>query len=202
MSMVAVVLAAGESTRMGRPKPLLECAGETFLERIVRTLGQLDGLDARFVVLGHEAAHVRRTVDFDDTVAVTHRGYRQGMLSSLKAGAKAALKELPDLEALLVCLVDQPLVQAETYAALLNAYQPDKDDVVIAAYAGEHGHPVVLARSFLERLLADARSGNLGEFIQAHAARRRYVDCDDPAVVQNINTPEAYEALTQPEESR
>lgn len=202
MSLGAVVLAAGESTRMGRPKPLLEFAGETFLERILRTLGQLDGLDARCVVLGHEAAKIRRAADLEGAVVLTHRGYRQGMLSSLKAGAKAALRELPDLEALLVCLVDQPLVQAETYAALLNAFQPEKDDVVIAAYSGEHGHPVVLARPFVERLLADSRSGNLGEFIEAHAARRRYVDCDDPAVVQNVNTPEAYEALTQPEESR
>jgi CTP:molybdopterin cytidylyltransferase MocA len=202
MSLGAVVLAAGESTRMGRPKPLLEFAGETFLERILRTLGQLDGLDARCVVLGHEAAKIRRAADLEGAVVLTHRGYRQGMLSSLKAGAKAALKELPDLEALLVCLVDQPLVQAETYAALLNAFQPEKDDVVIAAYAGEHGHPVVLARPFVERLLGDSKSGNLGEFIEAHAARRRYVDCDDPAVVQNVNTPEAYEALTQPEESR
>jgi len=202
MSLGALVLAAGESTRMGRPKPLLEFAGETFLERILRTLGQLDGLDARCVVLGHEAAKVRRAADLEGAVVLTHRGYRQGMLSSLKAGAKAALRELPDLEALLVCLVDQPLVQAETYAALLNAFQPEKDDVVIAAYAGEHGHPVVLARPFVERLLGDSKSGNLGEFIEKHAARRRYVDCDDPAVVQNVNTPEAYEALTQPEESR
>ena len=202
MSLGALVLAAGESTRMGRPKPLLEFAGETFLERILRTLGQLDGLDARCVVLGHEAAKIRRAADLEGAVVLTHRGYRQGMLSSLKAGAKAALRELPDLEALLVCLVDQPLVQAETYAALLNAFQPEKDDVVIAAYAGEHGHPVVLARPFVERLLADSKSGNLGEFIEAHAARRRYMDCDDPAVVQNVNTPEAYEALTQPEESR
>lgn len=202
MSLGALVLAAGESTRMGRPKPLLEFAGETFLERILRTLGQLDGLDARCVVLGHEAAKIRRAADLEGAVVLTHRGYRQGMLSSLKAGAKAALRELPDLEALLVCLVDQPLVQAETYAALLNAFQPEKDDVVIAAYAGEHGHPVVLARPFVERLLGDSKSGNLGEFIEKHAARRRYVDCDDPAVVQNVNTPEAYEALTQPEESR
>jgi CTP:molybdopterin cytidylyltransferase MocA len=202
VSLVALVLAAGESTRMGgRPKPLLEHAGETFLERILRTLGQLEGLDARLVVLGHQATAVRHAIDWGEAHAITHRGYRQGMLSSLKAGARAALKELPDLEALMVVLVDQPLVQAETYAALLNAFQPDKDDVVIASYGGEHGHPVVLARPFVEHLLADGRAGSLGEFIERHAARRRYVDCDDPAVVQNVNTPEAYEALRQPEES-
>lgn len=201
MSLAAIVLAAGESARMGKPKPLLEIAGETFLERILRTLDQLEGLDLRVAVLGHQATQVRRAVEFHGAQAITFRGYRQGMLSSVKAGARAALKMAPDLEAVILCFVDQPLVQAETYAALLNAYQPDKDDAVIASYGGEHGHPIVLARAFLERLLDDTASETLAAFIETQQARRRFLDCDDPAVVQNVNTPEAYEALQQPEES-
>lgn len=201
MSLAAIVLAAGESARMGKPKPLLEVAGETFLERILRTLDQLEGLDLRVAVLGHQATAVRRAVEFHGAQAITFRGYRQGMLASIKAGARAVLKMAPDLEAAILCFVDQPLVQAETYAALLNAYQPDKDDVVIASYGGEHGHPIVLARPFLERLLDDTASETLATFIETQQARRRFLDCDDPAVVQNVNTPEAYEALQQPEET-
>ena len=201
MSLAAIVLAAGESARMGKPKPLLEVAGETFLERILRTLDQLEGLDLRVAVLGHQATAVRRAVEFHGAQAITFRGYRQGMLASIKAGARAVLKMAPDLEAAILCFVDQPLVQAETYAALLNAYQPDKDDVVIASYGGEHGHPIVLARPFLERLLDDTASETLAAFIETQQARRRFLDCDDPAVVQNVNTPEAYEALQQPEET-
>ena len=201
MSLAAIVLAAGESARMGKPKPLLEVAGETFLERILRTLDQLEGLDLRVAVLGHQATAVRRAVEFHGAQAITFRGYRQGMLASIKAGARAVLKMAPDLEAAILCFVDQPLVQAETYAALLNAYQPDKDDVVIASYGGEHGHPIVLARPFLERLLDDTASETLAAFSETQQARRRFLDCDDPAVVQNVNTPEAYEALQQPEET-
>jgi len=201
VSLAAIVLAAGESARMGKPKPLLEVAGETFLERILRTLDQLEGLDLRVAVLGHQATAVRRAVEFHGAQAITFRGYRQGMLASIKAGARAVLKMAPDLEAAILCFVDQPLVQAETYAALLNAYQPDKDDVVIASYGGEHGHPIVLARPFLERLLDDTASETLATFIETQQARRRFLDCDDPAVVQNVNTPEAYEALQQPEET-
>jgi len=201
VSLAAIVLAAGESARMGKPKPLLEVAGETFLERILRTLDQLEGLDLRVAVLGHQATAVRRAVEFHGAQAITFRGYRQGMLASIKAGARAVLKMAPDLEAAILCFVDQPLVQAETYAALLNAYQPDKDDVVIASYGGEHGHPIVLARPFLERLLDDTASETLAAFIETQQARRRFLDCDDPAVVQNVNTPEAYEALQQPEET-
>lgn len=201
MSLGAIVLAAGESARMGRPKPLLEIEGESFLERILRTLDQLEGLDMRVAVLGHQATQVRRAVEFHGAQAITFRGYRQGMLASLKAGGRAAIKLAPDLEAAILCLVDQPLVQAETYAALLNAFQFDKDDAVIASYGGEHGHPIVLARPFLDRLLDDTKSETLAAFIEAQQARRRFLDCDDPAVVQNVNTPEAYEALQQPEET-
>ena len=201
MSLAALILAAGESERMGRPKPLLEIAGETFLERILRTLGQLDGLDGRFAVLGHQASAVRRGCDMQGAMAFTFRGYRQGMLASIRAGARQVVRSMPDLEALLLVLVDQPMVEAETYAALLNAFQPDHDDVVLATYGGEHGHPIVLARPFLDRLLAEETTATLAEFIDQHATRRRYLDCDDPGVVQNVNTPEAYEALKQPEET-
>jgi molybdenum cofactor cytidylyltransferase len=197
----AVILAAGESARMGTPKPLLELAGETFLERILATLARLEGLGARLVVLGHRAGEVRQSVHFHGAVPFTHRGYRRGMLSSLQAGCKALLRRDGSLEAVLVCLVDQPFVEAETYAALLNAFQPESDDVVIASYHGDHGHPVVLARTLVDRLVDDRQAGSLKEFIEQYAEGRRYVDSDDPAVVQNVNTPEAYEALRQPEQS-
>ena len=71
MSLGALVLAAGESARMGKPKPLLEVAGETFLERILRTLDQLEGLDLRVAVLGHQATQVRRAVEFHGAQAIT-----------------------------------------------------------------------------------------------------------------------------------
>ena len=201
MSVHALVLAAGESSRMGRPKPLLELEGETFLERILATLARLEGLGTRLVVLGHKSSDVRRSIHFHGAVPYTHRGYRRGMFSSVQAGCKALLRRDAALEALLLCLVDQPLIEAETYAALLNAFQPERDDVVIASYHGDGGHPIVLARRLVDRLLEDRQSESLRAFIERHAEGRRYLDCDDPAVVANVNTPEAYEALKQPEES-
>jgi molybdenum cofactor cytidylyltransferase len=201
MSRCALVLAAGESTRMGRPKPLLEYDGEFFLERVVRTLARLDGVDSRLVVLGHKSSDIRHAVHFHGASAMTFRGFKQGMLASLKAGARMAIKRDSELEALLVCHVDQPLIEPHTYATLFNAFQPRHDDVVIATYHGEHGHPVILGRDLIEEMLADRGSQSLSDFIESHARGRRYVDCDDPAVTQNINTPEAYQALHQPEET-
>jgi molybdenum cofactor cytidylyltransferase len=201
MSRCALVLAAGESARMGRPKPLLEYDGEFFLERILRTLARLDGVDSRLVVLGHKASEIRHAVHFHGASAMTFRGYRQGMLASLKAGMRSAIKRDQELEALMVCHVDQPLVEPHTYATLFNAYQPRHDDVVVASYHGEHGHPVIVGRDLMEELLAERKCESLREFIEQQARGRRYIDCDDPAVVQNINSPEAYQAMNQPEES-
>lgn len=201
MSVHALVLAAGESSRMGSPKPLLELEGETFLERILATLARLEGLGTRLVVLGHKSTEVRRGVHFHGAVPYTHRGHKRGMFSSVQAGCKALLRREPSLEAVLLCHVDQPLVEAETYAALLNAFQPDRDDVVVASYHGDHGHPIVLARRLVERIVTEKKSESLRAFIAENAEGRRYLDCDDPAVMANVNTPEAYEALSLPEES-
>ena len=85
--------------------------------------------------------------------------------------------------------------------AIFRQVDANRDDVVVASYHGDHGHPIVLARRLAERLVSERKSESLREFIAEHAEGRRYLDCDDPAVVGNVNTPEAYEALRQPEES-
>ena len=87
-------------------------------------------------------------------------------------------------------------VLPETYERVSESYQPDRDDVVFAAFQGEGGHPVLLSRSLVERLGDVAQAApvedTLAEFLEAHAERRRYVDAQDPAVLININTPDAY----------
>jgi len=155
VTIAAVVLAAGASSRMGSPKALLEFGGETFLGRILRTLSVVEGVGARLAVLGHESARVRRGVRFAGASPVTCRGWRRGMLTSLRCGVGAALQEDPGLAALLVCHVDQPLLRASTHARLVRAFRAGRGDVLVATHAGRRGHPVLLARPFLDRLLGD-----------------------------------------------
>jgi CTP:molybdopterin cytidylyltransferase MocA len=192
----AIVLAAGASDRMGASKPLLKIGDATFLERILTDLDAVPQVGACVVVLGAKAQVVKDSVDFGHATPVIHRGYKEGMFSSVRAGARALLRRLPDLEAALVCLVDMPLVKVETYERVAESFQPERDDVVFAAYQGEGGHPVLLARWLVERLGDVARAApvedTLAEFLDAHAERRRYVDAQDPAVLININTPDAY----------
>jgi molybdenum cofactor cytidylyltransferase len=106
----ALVLAAGESKRMGMPKPLLRFGNTTFLAQIVSVLQQSE-VDGVTVVLGAQAARIRASADLAGVDVVMNEDYRNGQLSSLTAG----LKSLPSqAEALLLCLVDNPLITGAT----------------------------------------------------------------------------------------
>ena len=196
MSFGAILLAAGISDRMGSSKPLLKIGETTFVEHILDQIEAVPAIEETVVVLGARAQLIRDAVDFGKATAIQHRGYKEGMFSSVRAGARAILRKLPQLEGVLVCLVDMPLVEAETYLRVVEAYQPEKDDVVLAAHQGESGHPILLSRALIDRLgdvsLAAPAEDTLAEFIEAHAERRRYVEAHDPNVLVNINTPDAY----------
>jgi molybdenum cofactor cytidylyltransferase len=199
----AIVLAAGSSDRMGTPKPLLHIDGQTFLEHILDQLDSVTDIAATVVVLGAKAAAIRDAVELGRAVPITHRGYKLGMFSSIQAGARALVRKLPDLDGAMVVLVDMPMVRNETYVRLVEAYQGDHDDAVLAAYQGEAGHPVLLSRALALRLadtaLAAPAEETLAQFLEAHAERRRYVDAHDPAVLININTPAAYHTHLGPD---
>lgn len=203
MSFGAIVLAAGASDRMGAAKPLLHIAGTTFLEHILDHLDAVPELETTIVVLGAKAQAIKETVEMGRAVAVHHRGYKLGMFSSVRAGARALVRRMPEVEGALVVLVDMPLVRGETYGTILDAFQPLHDDAVLAAYQGEAGHPVLLSRNLVLRLadtgLADPVEDTLSEFLDAHAERRRFVDAHDPAVLVNINTPDAYKTHLGPD---
>jgi len=196
VSFGAIVLAAGASERMGASKPLLRIGQTTFLEHVLDQLDEVPDIAAVIVVLGARAPIIKEQVDFGRAIAIQHRGYKEGMFSSVRAGARALIRKLPDLTGGMVCHVDMPLVRAATYGRLVEAYQPEKDDVVIAAFQGEAGHPLLLSRVLVERLadvsLAAPSEETLADFIDTHAERRRFVDAQDPMVLVNINTPDAY----------
>jgi len=193
LSLGAIVLAAGVSDRMGSAKPLLKIGDTSFLGHILAEIETVEEIEQIVVVLGAKGQLIKDTVDFGRAQAVQHRGYKEGMFSSVRAGARALM---PDLTGAMVCLVDMPLIKAETYARVVQAFQIDLDDVVIAAYQGEAGHPILLSRALVQRLgdvsLAAPAEETLADFIEAHSERRRFVDAQDPAVRININTPDAY----------
>jgi CTP:molybdopterin cytidylyltransferase MocA len=182
---VGIVLAAGEGTRFGGPKAVALFHGERLVDRAVAML-VAGGCDRVLVVVGAlDVGAVRHAV------LVLNPDWRSGMGSSLRAGLLAA----GDAEAVVVALVDQPLVGAEAVRRLLGAWR-DGAPVAVAAYEGRRAHPVLFGRAAAAELLPTL-TGDIGarEFL---AARPDIVavDCTDTGRPDDVDTVEALRRLS------
>lgn len=188
----ALVLAAGESRRMGLPKPLLRFGSQptTFLERIVEGLQSSD-VDRMTVVLGCQASRIRATVSLAATDVIVNPAYRQGQLSSLLAG----LRTMPaDTEAIVLCLVDQPLITTEIVNQVITAYRKTRRPIIIPTFQGRRGHPALFARPVFEELLAAPAQEGARHVVHANTERVLELAVSDSAVVTSIDTPDDYRA--------
>ncbi len=185
-----IVLAAGASSRMGRPKALLPIGGDTFVTRIARTLAQA-GADPLVVVAGAAAGAVRDALNAADVPAtlVVNPAPERGQLSSLQA----ALSVLDDrVDAALVCLVDAPLVTAGTVARVMAAFRQTRAPVVRPASGTQHGHPVLFARTLFDELRDADPAVGAKAVVRAHAADAVAIEVEDPGAFLDIDTPADY----------
>jgi nicotine blue oxidoreductase len=182
-----VLLAAGQGSRFGRPKALVELDGQTLAERGVSML-RAGGADPVLIVTG--AAQVDLSPENQARI-VYNREWRTGMGSSLRAALRA-LTELevgPDVGAAVVALADQPLVGAEAVSRLIAAYQAGAA-VAVAAYGGKPRNPVLLAREHWPEVIAMA-TGDQGAraFLRARPELVTPVECGDTGRPDDIDTP-------------
>ncbi len=190
----ALILAAGESSRMGRDKALLEYRGQTFLEHILATLREAD-LKRIVVVLGHHSEEIRSAVNVSDGVeVVVNQDYRLGQTSSLQAGLRAL--DQPETDAVVLCLVDHPAVSADIVKQLVAALQETAAPVVVPTYQGRRGHPVLIARALFDELLGlDARQG-ANTVIRRYSGATQCIEVQDSSILLDIDDPKAYRQLT------
>jgi nicotine blue oxidoreductase len=191
----AVLLSAGAGTRLGRgPKALLPFRGRTLVEVLADVL--LDGgCREVVVVLGAGAADVVERTALGRHTVVENSTWASGMGSSFQAGLDRARHE----DHVLVALVDQPGLTAETVARLLHAHQPGR--VTAAAYADasgtlRRGHPLLLDATLRAEAAASA-GGDAGArlFLQAHPELVDLVDCSDQSGGEDLDTPEQLHLL-------
>lgn len=192
----AVVLAAGASSRMGQAKAALPLGttGESVVARVVRTL-LAAGLPDVTVVAGAHIDAVRAAMPAFEPRArvVEHLDWAQGQLSSLLAGLAAV--ENPQLEAILVTLVDVPLVRPQSVAAIVQAWRETRAPIVRPVDGERHGHPVVFDRSVFDDLRrADPNVGAKAVFA-LHASRRLDVTVKDEGAYVDVDTPADYERV-------
>jgi molybdenum cofactor cytidylyltransferase len=153
----ALVLAAGASTRLGRPKQLIEIEGESLLRRTVR-LALEAGCAPVCVVVGFEAERMAAAVTSLSVESIVNASWSSGMGSSLACGVAAARQQRPEMDALLVLVCDQPRLTANHLRHLLRLHSAGQGPVTASAYAGSAGVPAVFSRSLfaeLERIDGD-----------------------------------------------
>jgi molybdenum cofactor cytidylyltransferase len=195
----AVVLAAGTSSRMGRTKALLQLgsSGETFLGRVLRVLRE-GGAEAIVVVIGGDGAAVRASLPRDDAhiSSVENPRYEDGQLSSLLVGLAAVEQRHDNVEAVMVTLVDLPLISAATVRAVRDAFVANPGAPLVRPRHGErHGHPVIFNRSIFGELRRSDPSKGAKPVVHAHAAEEMNVDVDDEGAFIDIDTPEDYQRI-------
>ena len=189
-----VILAAGKSTRMGRPKATLPLGGDTFLTRIIKTFQQA-GVEDVVVVVGHERESVVESVISRGLAPrfVVNEGYESGQLSSSVAAIRAI--DRPGVTAMLLTLVDVPLVSSDTVRAVLERYRSAHAPVVRPVNGDRHGHPVLIDRSLFDVLRTASPSVGAKPIVRAHASPLGDVGVDDEGCFMDIDTPEDYTRL-------
>jgi molybdenum cofactor cytidylyltransferase len=185
-----LLLAAGESRRMGSPKALLRYQGQTFIERICSAF-LAAGVDELIVVLGARAEELRRALPVHpDLRTVVNSRYFQGQLSSLMVGIGALS---PDSEAVVANLVDHPLVSAATIKALIDSFRAAPLPILVASYQGRRGHPVLFSSHIYGEILAAPLDQGAKVVVRKDPSRVRELPLDDPGILADIDTPEDYQ---------
>jgi molybdenum cofactor cytidylyltransferase len=190
VSVAGLILAAGESKRMGSPKALLEFQGETFLDRMTRVFSEFCA--PVVVVVGSHADEIRSAVKRPErAVFAENANYQLGQLSSMQCGL---LRMPEEIEGVLFTLVDHPNVQPSTIAALLEQPRPL---LAIPRWQGRRGHPIYFSARLIGEFLSIPPDSQAKVVIARHMDRARWLDADDPGILDDVDDPAAYRRLIE-----
>lgn len=201
-SFAGLILAAGESSRMGRDKALLPwppaAAGsspsaETFLSAAIHSLEFCT--DFVLIVAGTNQASLAPVVYADGASIIVNPDPSRGQFSSLQVGLREVLNRGRD--AAIITLVDRPPARSVTVQTLREAFESAPQNIwaVIPEAGGKHGHPFVAGRELIESFLQAPVMATAREIEHRHEEHIHYVPVDDPFITMNVNTPEEYAAL-------
>ena len=203
MGLGGVILAAGESSRMGSDKALLPWppnpsgtvqlvggASGTLLSAAIESLGRY--CDMVIVVGGNNEAAVRPVADANAAFFVRNPAPERGQFSSLQTGLHEVMNRGRD--AAMVTLVDRPPPKAATLSDLLKAFENRERNTwaVVPEFQGKHGHPILIGREMIESFFRSPVTANAREIEHANQQRIKYVPVEDSRVTMNFNTPEDY----------
>lgn len=185
----ALILAAGESKRMGQPKLLLPWGSMTVIEHVVSTFLQA-GIADILVVTGGAHEQVEKAIEHFPVRNQYNQNYAAGeMLSSLQLG----LRQMPQqTQAVLIGLGDQPQLMESSVRLVCEAYQEGRFRLVVPSFQKRRGHPWLVERVLWNELLALSAPASPRDFLNNHADEIHYVNMDTPTILADLDTPENY----------
>jgi molybdenum cofactor cytidylyltransferase len=194
---VAVILSAGESSRMGRPKALLPIDGETFIERIVGALARTR-VGKIIVVLGHDAETLKRRLEHLAVTFLVNADYKSGQLSSLQTAVRR-LQSDQECDGMLVHLVDHPYISSKLVDMMIERFYASNKLIVVPRCQGKRGHPVIFSRALFAELLNAPLDQGAKAVVNTHRDETLEIETDDPGIAVDIDTPELYRQLVKGE---
>jgi molybdenum cofactor cytidylyltransferase len=192
-AIAAIILAAGQSKRMGQPKMLLPWGKTTVLGQVAGVFGEA-GLGEIVVVTGAEREKVEGLVTGlarkYPVRSIHNAAYLSGeMLSSLQCGLAALSQEM---EAAFIGLGDQPQMEPGTVRNILEAFGRSQGQIVVPSYQMRRGHPWLVPRNLWSEMLALTAPWTLRDFLNTHGDKIRYVPMETPSVLEDLDTPQDY----------
>jgi len=195
-SFAGVILAAGDSTRMGQDKALLPWQGGTFLSAVIDVLKPVTEL---VIVVGGKNTNSLLPTIYQKGAFITENHHSErGQFSSLRVGLQEVLNRGRDTA--IVALVDRPAARSATVRAIKQYFLESVESgvwAVVPEFEGKHGHPFIAGREMIERFLRapqDATARDVEHAAQQHIS---YFPVNDPNVIMNVDTPEEFERLAQ-----
>ncbi len=195
MILATLILAAGESRRMGKDKQLLRCGVQNFLEATVERYAPFSSV---YLVLGYHEKEIRAVSNLQLAVVLVNPDYAKGMASSLAVGIEAL--QLEKFAGVWITFCDMPHVREETLAKLKMVIQAHPDKIILPTYQDRIGHPAYVPRSLFSALLQVQGDVGARYVIREHPELVLTCPVDDPAVVEDMDTPEMYEMIKEREE--
>jgi molybdenum cofactor cytidylyltransferase len=186
----AIVLSAGESSRMGSPKALLEIAGQTFIERIISVLSQTRA-GRIVIVLGRHVEEIKERISRLPVRIVVNRDYKKGQLSSLQAAIRSL--DADEVDGILVHLVDHPFLSSNLVDTMIEQFYATGKKIVVPIHCGKRGHPVLFARSLFPELLDAPLEQGAKAVVRAHQSETLEIESAEMGVAIDIDTPKEYE---------
>jgi len=194
--LAALILSAGASSRMGRPKALIPYREGTFLQHLINVTRH-PRIGVTRVVLGSGAEEIRAAAKLDPSLVVLNPEWEKGQLSSICAGIRSLMGM--ETDGVILCPVDHPLVSAALVSDLIEQFYKQQKAIVLPTYKGRRGHPAIFSSALYGELLTAPAEKGARAVVWAHAGDIQEVPTDEEGIILNLNDPEMLRHVTEQE---